>query len=323
MDRAEKGHCMSTSVSRPESQATSSHLASHDLVTCITVDRETPWRPRSPLDVPRNPRQVGGVLIRRMTLAELLERNEEAMVKDGRFWYLAAELLETARDGRTIRGRSEGDGARKQSAEYCGEGDGARAEANDTRASISASAVKLLDRVAAELTEAVYDQAEQFAVKRGGDDAVVEPADIRQAAEVVADTGTRRRLRSIEEQHSGNGRGDRHQVDQEPARSIPTPEAFEATEEDTAIPFRLTDQAGRELPATITLYASTPLVAVQYCGDRSAGELVPEHDAADVARRFRRDRPEAVTTIRPVHSRRLVATVVVDLPERSEKGGAV
>ncbi len=252
---------MSTSI-RPESQAPS-HLASHDLVTVLTVDREPHFRPRSPLDVPRNPRQVGGVLVRRMTLGELIERNEEAMAKEGRFWYLAAELLETASDGRTIRGRSElgpstaGDNCgigREQTVVATAAGNG------DARGSISASALKLLDRVSAELTKAVYDLAEQFAVKRAGDDAVVEPADIRHAAEVVADTGTRRRLRSIATEN-GNGRPSSDSGSSGSSRS-PAPIAavprgnvagFAGT-----VPLRVTDQAGRELPATIAVVVHVP-----------------------------------------------------------------
>ena len=80
-------------------------------------------------------------------------------------------------------------------------------------------------------------------------------------------------------------------------------------------PFLVTDQAGNVLPATITVHAATPLVAVEYVGDCSARIIVPEHDLVEVARRFRRDRPKAVTTVRPIRTRRVVATIVVDVPD--------
>lgn len=73
-------------------------------------------------------------------------------------------------------------------------------------------------------------------------------------------------------------------------------------------PFLVTDQAGNVLPATITVHASTPLVAVEYAGDCTAAEIVPEHDLVEVARRFRQNRPKLVTTVRPIRSRRIVAT---------------
>lgn len=82
-------------------------------------------------------------------------------------------------------------------------------------------------------------------------------------------------------------------------------------------PFLATDQAGKVLPATITVHASTPLVAVEYVGDSSAAEIVPEHDLVEVARRFRRVRPKAVTTVRPIRTRRIVAEIVLDVPDDS------
>ncbi len=82
-------------------------------------------------------------------------------------------------------------------------------------------------------------------------------------------------------------------------------------------PFLVTDQAGNELPAVITVHASTPLATVEYAGDGSARVIVPEHDLVEVARRFRRARPKAVTTVRPSRTRRIVATIVVDVPDAS------
>lgn len=87
-------------------------------------------------------------------------------------------------------------------------------------------------------------------------------------------------------------------------------------------PFLVTDQAGNELPASITVHASTPLVAVEYVGDLDSREIAVECDLVEVARRFRRDRPKAVTTIRPVRSRQVVATIVVDVPDIAEDDGA-
>lgn len=88
-------------------------------------------------------------------------------------------------------------------------------------------------------------------------------------------------------------------------------------------PFLVTDQAGDKLLASITVHASTPLVAVGYVGDPAAVEIVPEHELAEVARRFRRARPKAVTAVRPVRSRRVVATVVVDVPDSPSGAGIV
>jgi len=95
---------------------------------------------------------------------------------------------------------------------------------------------------------------------------------------------------------------------------------FDVTDRETPTPappapFLVTDQAGNVLPATITVHAATPLVAVEYVGDCSARIIVAEHDLVEVARRFRQARPKAVTTVRPIRTRRVVATIVVDVPD--------
>ncbi|NLS97441.1 MAG: hypothetical protein GXX96_35320 [Planctomycetaceae bacterium] len=92
----------------------------------------------------------------------------------------------------------------------------------------------------------------------------------------------------------------------------------ETPDQTPQAPFLVTDQAGHVLPATITVHASTPLVAVEYVGESTAAEIVPEHDLVEVARRFRRARPKAVTTVRPIRTRRIVATIVVDVPDAAE-----
>ncbi len=102
---------MSATTLRPEPQAPLSHLAGDELVTVVTVDRETPWQPRSPLDVPPKPRQAGGMSVRRMPLAEMIKQNQQAMRTQGRFWYLAAEDPDcTAAKGEGVPRQTEAGG---------------------------------------------------------------------------------------------------------------------------------------------------------------------------------------------------------------------
>jgi len=200
-------------------------LVGTDLVTVITVDRETPWHPQSPLDVPRNPRQAGGMPVRQMPLGELIEHNEEVMRTGGRFWWVCPEMLhrDAAGEGKNPSTDAEISGpGRSQAAEYsdadAGDGRGDRrgasgSAAGDSRAAgvdaessggirrcpgtgyISTRAHRLLGLVAAELTAAVLDQAQQLASDRAVTAVYVEAADVRKAAETITDVGTRRRIR--------------------------------------------------------------------------------------------------------------------------------
>jgi hypothetical protein len=215
-------------------------LIGTDQVTVITIDRETPWHPHSPLDVPHSPRQAGGMPVRQMALGEMIEHNEEVMRTGGRFWWVCPEMLhrdaagenqspatdaETgdAAGGRQAAPDAENSGpGRSQAAEYsdadAGDGRGDRrgasgSAAGDSRAAgvdaessggirrcpgtgyISTRAHRLLGLVAAELTAAVLDQAQQLASDRAVTAVYVEAADVRKAAETITDVGTRRRIR--------------------------------------------------------------------------------------------------------------------------------
>jgi hypothetical protein len=206
-------------------EAALAHLAGHDLVTVITIDRETPWRPRSPFDVPRVPRQVGGMPVQQMPLAELIEYNETAMRTQGRFWRLCPEMLDEAagqlghdRDAAGDRSQSadveKGDIGRGPAAEdpaaETGDGRGDRCVTGGSTAGdssgdvgsrrpgsvhVSEAAFHLLARVTAELSNAVFDQAAVIAVTRAGMSARIEAEDIRKAAWYSTDNGTLRRIR--------------------------------------------------------------------------------------------------------------------------------
>ncbi len=204
-------------ATEPESKLAG--LVGHDLVTVITIDRETPWRPRSPLDVPRTPRQVGGMPVRRMPLAELIEHNEEVMRTDGRFWWLCAEMLEQLGHDRDAAGddrapstdaencgngrepgpeyfnaeTGDGRGDRRRAGSAAGDSTGAAGRRRPGR-HISEVAFHLLRRVTVELSNAVFDQAAAIAGARAGTAATIEAEDVRKAAGRLTIAGTRLRV---------------------------------------------------------------------------------------------------------------------------------
>lgn len=105
--RGGKEDGMSATTSRPDNQANAFPFSGDDLVTVVTVELETPWHPKAPLDVPRTPRPIGGVPIQRLSLAEVIEHNTEAMRTRVRHWLLVTELLAAADDEQLRRGRRD------------------------------------------------------------------------------------------------------------------------------------------------------------------------------------------------------------------------